>query len=180
MSVLNAEGRVFREALLLNSLCNCNLFICFLLLFVGSAMKVVCSVVIKSCHIFCPQFCYVDQFFLVIQMKNGACYLLFQGFQSPVLYHGKDLDLERLVKGSVSFIPFFLNPLFHYICTRVFKTWISKIDPEPHWVLLFFVRHFHTWRHFVSNWIGWAYIARWVSEHCVLMFLYRFFWKSDY
>eukprot|EP00268_Persea_americana_P053278 TRINITY_DN601_c1_g1_i1.p1 TRINITY_DN601_c1_g1~~TRINITY_DN601_c1_g1_i1.p1 ORF type:complete len:325 (-),score=43.15 TRINITY_DN601_c1_g1_i1:1480-2454(-) len=32
------------------------------------------------------------------KMKNGACYLLFQGFQSPMLYHDKDLDLERLVK----------------------------------------------------------------------------------
>ncbi|XXG48099.1 hypothetical protein AAC387_Pa02g2629 [Persea americana] len=32
------------------------------------------------------------------KMKNGACYLLFQGFQSPMLYHEKDLDLERLVK----------------------------------------------------------------------------------
>ncbi|XP_058101541.1 uncharacterized protein LOC131245837 isoform X2 [Magnolia sinica] len=33
-----------------------------------------------------------------IEMKNGACCLLFKGFRSPLLYHKKDLDLGMIIK----------------------------------------------------------------------------------
>lgn len=33
-------------------------------------------------------------------MDNGACYILFKDFESPVFYREKDLDLRILNKGT--------------------------------------------------------------------------------
>lgn len=39
-------------------------------------------------------------------MKDGACYIMFKGFQNPLIYHAEDVDLVTLDKGlQLSFLP---------------------------------------------------------------------------